>query len=209
MGNGVDVRWLGRCVYEEIAQAQRVHREQVLASKASEAVWLLEHERVVTLGRRGGDVAGVEASGIPVVQTERGGLATYHGPGQLVGCFILDLRTRGWKTKHFVSGIERGIVSWLSTIGIEAQTICNRPGVFVRQAKIASIGLHIRKGVTIHGFSLNCCVDLGPFSLFSACGVESAPVTSILEQKGVEMAPSLVGSAVLEKIFFEIDALHR
>jgi lipoyl(octanoyl) transferase len=209
MGNAVEVRWLGRCEYEEIARAQRERREQVLSSVASEIVWLLEHERVVTLGRRGGDVAGVEASGIPVVQTERGGLATYHGPGQLVGYFIVDLQARGWKTKYFVSGIERGIVSWLATIGIVGETICGRPGVFVGGAKVASIGLHIRKGVSIHGFSLNCSVDLEPFSRFTACGVKGAKVTSILNEKGLTVEPSSVGHGVVKKIFFEIDALHR
>ena len=153
MNKGLDVRWLGRCAYEEIAQKQRARREEVLNAEASEVVWLLEHESVVTLGRRGGDVEGVVKSGIPVIQTERGGLATYHGPGQLVGYFIVDLKARGWKTKHFVSGIERGIISWLSTIGIMGQTIYERPGDFVGEAKNASIILHIRKGVSIHRIS--------------------------------------------------------
>ena len=209
MNKNPDVRWLGRCDYEATAEKQRERRELLLCGEAPEAVWLLEHEPVVTLGRRGGDVSGVIKSGIPILQTERGGLATYHGPGQLVGYFLIDLKSRGWKTKHFVSGIERGIVSWLSTIGIQGHTICGQPGVFVGEAKIASIGLHLRKGVSMHGFSMNCCVDLQPFSLFTACGIKGGQVTSIYQEKGVRVSPSAVGSAVVDKIFFEIEALHR
>ncbi|MEZ4319755.1 MAG: lipoyl(octanoyl) transferase LipB [Myxococcota bacterium] len=182
-------RWLGRVPYTEALEWQRARRESVIAGEAGEVLALLEHPAVVTTGRReAGDLAGVHAAGIPVVPTERGGLATWHGPGQLVGYPILDIGRHGLGVRAFVSLVEDVLVGALDEVGIQA---CRRegfPGVWVGEAKIASIGLHFRRGVSMHGFALNLTADLSDFGRFTACGIEGVRLTSAAEL-GVSVGP--------------------
>lgn len=192
--------WLGRVGYVDALQRQRARRDAILAGAAPEAVWMLEHDPVVTTGRRD---AGVDAAAlrVPVVETERGGLATYHGPGQLVGYLLLDVGGRGGGVRTTVHAVEGGVVDWLCGVGIAAERSPGRPGVWVGGAKICAIGLHFRRGVSMHGFALNLTVDLEGFRGFVPCGIADAGVTSVVRAGGPSIAPAeaarSVGSAVV------------
>lgn len=170
------MEWLGCVDYEDALQRQRERREGVLAGMAEEVLWLLEHPAVVTLGRRGGVAIGVD---VPVVRTERGGLATWHGPGQLVGYLLLDIGARRWATRAVVEGIEQGLIDWLAGVGIDAGRRSKAPGVWVAERKIGALGLHVRRGVTMHGFALN--LDLGPsaFRGIEPCGFGADAVVCV------------------------------
>ncbi len=144
---------------------------------APEVVWLLEHDPVITLGRRGGTVAA--SASIPVVATDRGGLATYHGPGQLVGYLIVDVARRRLGARGLVEAIERGLQAWLAEIGIAAGPRAGAPGVWVEDQKIAALGLHFSHGVSLHGFALNLGVDLAAFEAIAPCGFDARQVTSV------------------------------
>lgn len=173
----IAVEWVGLVPYGEMLERQRLRREAVLEGAATEVLWMLEHPPVVTLGRRGGDVGEAQAHGVEVVQTERGGLATWHGPGQLVGYPIIHAARRGWSVKGVVEGIERGLVDWLATRGVEAHRREGCPGVWVTEDKIASLGLHFRRGVSMHGFSLNLSLGDGAFAGINPCGLSCRQVS--------------------------------
>ena len=175
-------RWRGRIGYEQALLEQRDHRDGILAGTQTEEVWLLEHDSVVTLGKRGAegvDGEALAAQGIPVVQTERGGLATYHGPGQLVVYPLVNLAKRGWGVRAFVHALEAETMAWLSELGVDAGRRAGAPGVWVAGDKVAAVGLHIRKGVSAHGLSLNLTTSLLPYGHFIPCGIRDAGVTSL------------------------------
>lgn len=175
-------RWLGPVAYATALAEQRVHRQGILDGSRPEEIWLLEHDPVVTLGKRGAegvDKAALAAAGIPVVQTERGGLATYHGPGQLVVYPLVNLTARGWGVRAFVQALEAEVMAWLAELGVEAGRRSGAPGVWVQGDKIAAVGLHIRRGVSAHGLSLNLATPLGPYGHFVPCGIRDAGVTSL------------------------------
>jgi lipoyl(octanoyl) transferase len=160
---------------------------------------MLEHDAVVTTGRR--VVLGLEGLDIPVVHTERGGLATYHGPGQLVGYLIADMGRRGHTVKSTVAALESGIIQWLASRGVVGRLRTDARGVWVEGNKIAAIGLHFRRGVTMHGFALNLCTDLHGFGGFIPCGIHDGGVTSLERCSGqvvsCEAVAHDVGSTVL------------
>ncbi|MFK7928586.1 MAG: lipoyl(octanoyl) transferase LipB [Myxococcota bacterium] len=184
------MEWKGLWPYAQALEAQRAQRTGVVAGQRNEAVWLQEHPAVLTLGRR--RVTGLPEAhffterGVSIVPTERGGLATFHGPGQLVGSLILDLRARGLGARRAVCGIEWGLIHWLASVGVQARRWDGRPGVWVEQRKIASIGLHIQRGVTLHGFALNVDMDLEPFGWFDPCGLPDVQMTS-LKNEGISV----------------------
>ncbi len=193
---GVGWQWVGRVDYRRAWTWQRARREAVIAGEAPETLVMMEHPRVVTVGRRA--VTGldaVHAAGIPVVETERGGLATWHGPGQLVGYPIIDVGGRGIRVRDFVHGIEAMLVEVLASLGLVATTDARHPGVWVRGAKIASVGLHFRRGVSMHGFALNCTADLADFERFTPCGIEGVWMTS-LASEGCPIPPEQLASRV-------------
>jgi lipoyl(octanoyl) transferase len=180
--------WLGRVPYREALEAQRARREAVIAGRAGPILWLLEHEPVVTEGRRealgGLSPQALAARGIDHVRTERGGLATFHGPGQLVGYLICPLAWFGLTVKGTVTCLEDGLAAWLSSLGIQAGRRPTFPGVWVGRDKIAALGLHFRQGVSMHGFALNCTVDLTPFGFIVPCGITDGGVTSLARLLG-------------------------
>ena len=167
--------WRGAVPYREALAAQRRHREAMVDEGAGEEVWAMEHPAVLTTGRR--DVQGLppeawlREQGVERVHSERGGLATYHGPGQLVLYFLLDLKSRGLGVKDFIGALEHGVITWLASIGVRATTDPRGRGVWVQGEKICAVGIHVRKGVTMHGLALNLKMDLHPFSWFSPCGI--------------------------------------
>jgi len=137
---------------------------------------MVEHPPVITTGRRAvADLAGV---GCDIVATERGGLATYHGPGQLVGYLILDVAGRGGSVRGTVFAIEAGVIAWLHAQGVGAARRPGFPGVWVGRDKICALGLHFSRGVSMHGFALNLDPDLSMYERFMPCGVRDGGVTS-------------------------------
>jgi lipoyl(octanoyl) transferase len=179
----IPLEWWGRLDYREALHRQRARRERVIAGAAAEVLALVEHPAVLTLGRRPApgtpDAATLAAMGIDRVVTERGGLATWHGPGQLVGYVIVDIGSRGGGVRRTVYALEQGVIDWLRARGCPGVRRVGFPGVWVGGDKVCAIGLHFRRGVTMHGFALNLCADLSAYSLFVPCGITDGGVTSL------------------------------
>lgn len=156
------------------------------SAETEDELWLVEHPPVFTLGQAGKREHILNPGDIAIVQSDRGGQVTYHGPGQLVGYLLIDLRRRRLGVRDLVSGIENALIDFLASQGIVAQARKEAPGVYVGAAKIAALGLRIRKGRSYHGFSLNVDMDLEPFTRINPCGYEGLEVTQ-LRLQGVEM----------------------
>jgi lipoyl(octanoyl) transferase len=186
----IEVRHLGVVPYREGVALQESLRAQVQAGELPEQLLLLEHPPVYTLGRRSapGDLPLSEAflaeRGIDVVQTDRGGKLTYHAPGQLVGYPIMRVDD----VIAFLRTMERAIVAALGECGVEAATRPGRDytGVWVQDRKIASIGVHLSRGVSTHGFAVNVDLDLAPFTWVVACGLPGVAMTSIAAEGGTD-----------------------
>ena len=142
-------------------------------------LWLLQHPRVFTQGQAGKAEHVLAPGDIPVIQVDRGGQVTYHGPGQWVLYLMIDLRRRSWGVRDLVNMIERSIVLLLAENGIAAAPKPEAPGVYVAAAKIASLGLRVRRGCSYHGLSLNVDMDLEPFGRINPCGYQGLEVTSM------------------------------
>jgi len=185
----IEYAWLGRVPYRRAWASQQERRDQLLQGlPVQEGLWCLEHDAVLTTGLRRG-VALPDASffarwGAEHVRVERGGLATWHAPGQLVLYTILRLPPRGLGPRTLVRGLEDGLIGLLADLGILAQRREGAPGVWVGADKIGSVGVHVRRGVSLHGAALNVDLDLRPMREFVPCGVEGAGVTSIRELRG-------------------------
>ncbi|MEC9072722.1 MAG: lipoyl(octanoyl) transferase LipB, partial [Myxococcota bacterium] len=164
---------LGLITYPEGLAQMEESRARVEAGGEDE-VLLLEHQPVVTLGKRGGewDRARLERMGTPVIQTDRGGLATWHGPGQLVAYPIVDLRRRGRAVPEFVALLGEAMVRVCEAAGVQGIDYDpDRPGVYVNGQKLGAIGLHIQRGVTTHGLALNVSCALDGFRAIVPCGL--------------------------------------
>jgi len=209
--DGIEVAWLGRVPYREALARQRERREAVIAG-GPEAMWLLEHHPVVTTGRRDAgeiDAAALAAAGIDLVDTERGGLATWHGPGQLVGYLIVDLERRHLHVRTLVSAVEQGLIDWLAGCGVEAGRRDGFPGVWVGRDKIAAIGMHFRRGVSLHGFALNLDCDLGGFGRIVPCGITDGGVTRLADRIPGSPSPADAHSAVAASIRWAMSRAAR
>lgn len=176
---------LGRTAYGEALALQRAVHAAREAGAVPDTLLLTEHDPVFTLGR-GADAANVIAPaealrrrGIDVVRVERGGDVTYHGPGQLVAYPILDLREHGRDVHRYVRGLEEAAIRVLAAYGVQAERVPGAPGVWVAGAKVAAVGVFVRRWVTMHGIALNVAPDLGPFGLINPCGLPGCPVTSL------------------------------
>jgi lipoyl(octanoyl) transferase len=142
-------------------------------------VWMLEHHAVYTQGQAGKTEHILNPGSIPIVQSDRGGQVTYHGPGQLVAYVLFDIRKRNIGIRTLVSQLEKVITSTLGSLNILANTQCSAPGVYVNEKKIASIGLRVKNGCTYHGIALNVAMDLTPFSGINPCGFDQLKMTQI------------------------------
>jgi lipoyl(octanoyl) transferase len=152
------------------------------AGRIPDTLVLVEHPPVVTVGVEGDD-GGARESGLPVVQVERGGRATYHGPGQLVGYPIVDLEPRGRDVRAFVTEVESTVVDAIAGFGVRGGHVSGRRGVWVDGTrKIASVGIAVEGWVTYHGFALNVDLDLAPFDRFHPCGFEEPVMTSLARE---------------------------
>lgn len=200
-------RWLGSMAYPEALVAQRDLREAVIHG-AEEEFWLLEHPSVVTVGRR--EVGGLErvrAAGIELIHTERGGLATWHGPGQLVGYGIVDIGRRGIRVRDYVALLEQSCIDLLQGWGVAAERDPRGAGIWVQGEKIGSVGIHIRHGVTLHGFALNLCPDLAVFDLFDPCGLGARMTSAALH--GFDGVPEGVADQVGKHVIQAVDTASR
>jgi lipoyl(octanoyl) transferase len=173
----VRVVQMGMSPYESTLQAMREFTARRGADTPDE-LWLLEHPPVYTLGLAAdathGPKAGGTGSTIPVLQVERGGEITYHGPGQIVLYTLVDLARRGIKVKQFVAMLEQSVIDLL---GARAERKPGAPGIYVNGAKVAALGIRVSRGCAFHGLALNVDMDLAPFSAINPCGFPGLPVT--------------------------------
>ena len=216
MKRGAYVLDLGLVPYQEAWDVQRSLAGAVSQGAIPDTVIFLEHPPVVTLGRRtdDGELHVPEGAQVEVVETNRGGKSTFHGPGQLVCYPILDLRRHGRDVKKYVRDLEEALIRTLSPLGLEATRIDGLTGVWLHPPprKIASIGVHISRWVTTHGYALNVDLDPAPFTdWITACGLEDAAFTTIARELGrnatVDEVRPLAHAALAEVFGLELEPL--
>ncbi len=187
MNSTLETRWLGRISFADaLTRQEELVRQKHVDSALPDELWLLEHDPVYTIGRTLDQSSLRDAAHLPhpLFPTNRGGQATYHGPGQLVGYFLLDLHRYGQDLHRYLRWIEALLVELLATCHIEATTRAGLTGVWIAERKIASIGVGVRHWITMHGFALNVRGDLGAFDQITPCGIENVTMTSIEKETG-------------------------
>jgi len=172
------IRHLAKQPYEPIWQAMKKHTDTRDSSNIDE-LWSLQHSAIFTQGQAGKAEHILAPGDIPIIQVDRGGQVTYHGPGQIVIYFLIDLKRKNLGVKELVNGIENSVIALLNEFNIDAVADPDAPGVYVGGAKIGSVGLRIRKGCSYHGLSLNVDMDLEPFSRINPCGYKGLKVTQL------------------------------
>lgn len=199
---GFVIRALGPTDYMATWQAMQGFTAARDANAADE-IWLTEHPAIYTLGLAGRRAHVLRDNGIPLIKVDRGGQVTYHGPGQLVVYTLVDMRRRRYGIRDMVRRLEAAVVEWLDSIGIFAYGKPAAPGVYVAraevEAKIAALGLKVRRGCTYHGLAINIAMDLAPFADIDPCGFPGLAITQLadfgvirtVEHAGREFAPRL------------------
>lgn len=188
------VRWLGRVAYADTLTQMRAFTDARGADTPDE-LWLLEHEPVFTQGQAGKPEHVLSRGDIPLVQSDRGGQVTYHGPGQLVVYVLADLQRLGYGIRALVTRIETALIETVGSYGVHAYADPAAPGVYVddessRRMKIASLGLRVRRGCSYHGLALNVAMDLAPFAQINPCGYAGLAMTQLRT-----LVPALAGQA--------------
>ncbi len=191
----MEVKYLGRSDYQKTWDAMRDFTNRRNPETRDE-LWITEHSPIFTQGLNGHAEHLINPGEIPVLQIDRGGQVTYHGPGQLVLYCLVDITRLGLGVKGLVAIIEKSVIDLLNSYQIEAHTRRGAPGVFVGSAKIAALGLRIRKGCCYHGLSLNIDMDLEPFTRINPCGYEGLAVTQ-LRDLGVSDGIEQVGRGLV------------
>ena len=181
MRRPVVIRNLGCVPYEPTWHAMQ-NFTQTRAADSADEIWLLEHPRVFTQGQAGKAEHILAAGDIPVVQVDRGGQVTYHGPGQLIAYILVDVRRAGQGVRDLVTRIENSLIDLLSQYQVNAQAKPDAPGVYVAGQKIASLGLRIRRGCSFHGLALNVDMDLQPFGRINPCGYAGLHMTQLRDE---------------------------
>ena len=189
------LRRLGRRAYETVFDAMRAFTEARHADTLDE-LWQVEHPPVFTQGLAGKAEHLLTPGDIPVIQVDRGGQVTYHGPGQVVIYCLLDVRRLGLSVRGLVTALEQAVIELLAAHGITAQARPDAPGVYIDDAKVASLGLRLRQGRSYHGLSLNVDMDLEPFTRINPCGYPGLRVTQ-LRDLGVSLTPVRVAEELL------------
>ena len=185
--SALSVRWLGRLSFAEALELQeKLVAEKRAGRAAADELLLLEHDPVYTIGRtpEQSSLRGASHLPHPLFPINRGGQATYHGPGQLIGYPIIDLRNCGQDLHRYLRWLEDLLVETLAQTGVSAGTRAGLTGVWVEDRKIASIGVGVRHWITMHGFALNVCGDLSPFAPIVPCGIANVTMTSIEKETG-------------------------
>lgn len=197
-GAGLQARRLGLRDYVPVWHAMRQFTEERDAGTTDE-LWLVEHLPVFTMGVRGSPRDVLDAGSVPVLQVDRGGLVTYHGPGQILCYVLLDLRRRGLGVREAVDVLEGAVVDLLAARGIPAVARRDAPGVYVNGRKIASVGLRVRRGCCYHGVALNVAMDLAPFRDIRPCGAEALEMTQLRDLIG-DVEPLRVGAEMVRHL---------
>ena len=219
MNDAMRTSWLGTVGYAEALEHQRELHKQRVSGDIPDMVLLLEHPHVITLGRRALEthvLSGSEtlaAAGVDVVETDRGGEATYHGPGQLVAYPIIDLRSMGLGPVSYVAALERAIIETLAVYLVDAHRVSGHTGVWVggdgenpgagnnpAGRKIAAIGVRISRGVAMHGLALNVSTELSMYNHIVPCGMPGLDVTSIESEQGAAPPVRIVGELLAERL---------
>lgn len=196
MNTAVRVHLLGQQPYVPVWQAMQLQARERRAG-ANDALWCVEHPPILTQGRNGRAEHLLDAGAIPVVAIDRGGQITYHGPGQLVVYTLLDLSRLGIGVRRLVWLLEQALVDTLRVWDIPARRREGAPGVYVGEAKIAALGLRVRRGGTIHGLALNVAPRMGPFSRINPCGYAGLATTSMQILAGRPVAMDRVREVLL------------
>jgi len=189
------IKRLGLVEYEPTWRDMQTFTDRRDAQTADE-IWLLQHPPVYTLGLNGSPEHLLAPADIPVINIDRGGQVTYHGPGQLVVYPMIDLRRQSLGVRELVSALEQSVIDLAANHGIDAQARADAPGVYVAGRKLASLGLRIRRGCSYHGLAFNIDMDLEPFSRINPCGFEDLEVTQLKD---------LGGPADLERVATELE----
>jgi lipoyl(octanoyl) transferase len=197
-------RELGQVDYQPTWHAMQRFTDSRGADTPDE-IWLLEHSPVFTQGQAGKAEHVLFPGDIPVVQVDRGGQVTYHGPGQLVAYLLLDVRRSGIGVRELVSRIERSLIDLLASYGVSANAKPDAPGVYVDGAKIASLGLRIRNGRSFHGLALNVDMDLQPFQRINPCGYVGMAMTQLADQVAEPVDISEVSARLREQLVKHLD----
>ena len=198
------LRWLGRAEYEPTWRAMQTFTEQ-RGPETPDEIWFLEHPPVFTLGMNAKPEHVLAPGDIPVVQIDRGGQVTYHGPGQLVVYPLIDLRRAGLGVRDLVTALERSVIDYVAELGVGAECRRNAPGVYVDNRKLASVGIRIRRGASYHGIAMNVNLDIEPFSRINPCGYAGLEVTRLADLtsvKSVEEAASGLTPHLLRALGF-------
>jgi lipoyl(octanoyl) transferase len=201
------IRQLGVVEYTPIWEAmQRFTNER--DADTDDEIWLLEHKPVFTQGQAGKPEHLIATGDIPVVQADRGGQVTYHGPGQLVAYLLIDLKRNQIGVRDLVTLMEQEIVRLLADLNINAAPRADAPGVYIEPAatgaKIAQLGLRVRRGCSFHGLSLNVDMDMEPFQRINPCGYIGMDVTSIAQQRGDTPTVEVVGTQLAKQIAVQL-----
>lgn len=191
MHRSVVIRHLGCVLYEPTWHAMQ-HFTQIRDADSADEIWLLEHPAVFTQGQAGKAEHVFAAGDIPVVQVDRGGQVTYHGPGQLVAYVLVDVRRSEQGVRDLVTALENSLIELLRYYGIAARAKPDAPGVYVADKKIASLGLRIRRGCSFHGLALNVDMDLQPFQRINPCGYAGMQMTQLRNETQQEIELSEV-----------------
>jgi lipoyl(octanoyl) transferase len=198
MRPAVRIKHLGRVDYVSTWRAMQAFTAGREADTPDE-FWLVEHPPVFTLGQAGKREHVLADVGIPVVAIDRGGQVTYHGPGQVVIYVLLDLKRRGYGVKELVNRLERAVIDLLAEFEVPGERRVGAPGIYVRGAKIAALGLRIKNGCSYHGLALNVAMDLAPFAAINPCGYPGLAVTQTRDQ-GIALGPDEMGERLLQQL---------
>ncbi len=178
------LRHLGRLDYQATWLRMQQFTEQRNPQTADE-LWFLEHPPVFTLGMTGRREHLLAPGDIPVLHTDRGGQVTYHGPGQLIVYALIDLRRAGFGVRDLVTALEQSVIRYAAHLGVQAAARREAPGVYVNEAKLASVGIRIRRGASYHGLALNVNMDLEPFGRINPCGHAGLKMTQLADLAAV------------------------
>jgi len=205
-GSQLVVRQLGLRPYLETWQAMREFTDNRTPQTLSE-LWMLEHPPVFTQGQAGKPEHLLNPGEIPVVQSDRGGQVTYHGPGQLIIYLMLNLKQINMGIRQLVTVMESAVIHLLSQQGIEAKARADAPGVYVDGKKIAALGLRVRRGNTYHGLALNVDMDLEPFTRINPCGMVNLGVTQT-HDLGIDLSLEETGEQLIEHLCSGLGSLQ-
>ena len=200
MSSELIVRHLGLVDYLPTLEAMRSFTAE-RDDAAADQIWLLQHPRVFTQGQAGKAEHLLAPGDIPVIQVERGGQVTYHGPGQLVAYLMLDLRRQGLGVRELVTAMEQSLVELLASYGVDAAPKPDAPGVYVKGEKIASLGLRVRRGCSFHGLALNVDMDMTPFGRINPCGYSGL--------KMVQLRDLLEAPPTLDDVAYRLERVLR